>query len=133
MTSSKAVEGRVSDLDFVILYVKSAADSANFYADLFGKPPVQSAPTFAAFELESGVKFGLWSRDDVQPVTGDAAGGSEVCLLVADGQAVRATHEAWRKRGLKIAQQPTEMDFGPTFVALDPDGHRLRVFARRAA
>jgi hypothetical protein len=33
------------------------------------------------------------------------------------------------KRGLPIAQAPTAMDFGPTFVALDPDGHRLRVFA----
>jgi hypothetical protein len=30
---------------------------------------------------------------------------------------------------LKIAQAPTAMDFGMTFVALDPDGHRLRVFA----
>jgi hypothetical protein len=28
-----------------------------------------------------------------------------------------------------MAQTPTEMDFGTTFVALDPDGHRLRVFA----
>ncbi len=30
---------------------------------------------------------------------------------------------------LPIAQPPTAMDFGLTFVALDPDGHRLRVFA----
>jgi hypothetical protein len=27
---------------------------------------------------------------------------------------------------------PTKMDFGTTFVALDPDGHRLRVFAPAA-
>jgi hypothetical protein len=26
-------------------------------------------------------------------------------------------------------QPPTDMDFGRTFVALDPDGDRLRVFA----
>ena len=31
--------------------------------------------------------------------------------------------------GLPIVQKPTAMDFGHTFVALDPDGHRLRVFA----
>jgi len=30
---------------------------------------------------------------------------------------------------LPIAQPLTQMDFGYTFVALDPDGHRLRVFA----
>jgi hypothetical protein len=27
-----------------------------------------------------------------------------------------------------MAQAPTELDFGRTFVALDPDNHRLRVF-----
>jgi predicted enzyme related to lactoylglutathione lyase len=26
-------------------------------------------------------------------------------------------------------QQPTDIDFGRTFVGLDPDGHRLRVFS----
>ncbi len=31
-------------------------------------------------------------------------------------------------RGLTIAQAPSDMDFGRTFVALDPDGHRLRVY-----
>ena len=30
---------------------------------------------------------------------------------------------------LAIAQAPATLDFGHTFVALDPDGHRLRVFA----
>ena len=32
-------------------------------------------------------------------------------------------------RGLPIAQAPTDMDFGRTFVAFDLDGHRPRVFA----
>jgi len=31
-----------------------------------------------------------------------------------------------------VAQKPVDMDFGHTFVALDPDGHRLRVFAAAA-
>jgi predicted enzyme related to lactoylglutathione lyase len=48
---------------------------------------------------------------------------------VPDATAVEATHADWSKRGLTIAQPPTRMDFGHTFVALDPDGHRLRVFA----
>lgn len=34
----------------------------------------------------------------------------------------------WTGNGLVIAQQPTRMEFGYTFVALDPDGHRLRVY-----
>jgi predicted enzyme related to lactoylglutathione lyase len=41
---------------------------------------------------------------------------------------VDAVHADWAARGLAIAQPPTELDFGRTFVALDPDGHRLRVF-----
>jgi hypothetical protein len=28
---------------------------------------------------------------------------------------------------------PVQMDFGTTFVATDPDGHRLRVFVPAAA
>ena len=30
--------------------------------------------------------------------------------------------------GLKVIQEPTDMDFGFTFVVEDPDGHRLRPF-----
>jgi predicted enzyme related to lactoylglutathione lyase len=41
---------------------------------------------------------------------------------------VDKTHDAWKEKGLKILQPPTDMDFGRTFVALDPDRHRLRVF-----
>jgi hypothetical protein len=28
-----------------------------------------------------------------------------------------------------VLQRPVDLDFGRTFVVLDPDGHRLRVFA----
>ena len=58
---------------------------------------------------------------------------SEIAFAVADAAAVDATHADWRSRGYPIAQKPTAMDFGHTFVALDPDGHRLRVFAPAAA
>jgi len=34
---------------------------------------------------------------------------------------------------LDIIQEPVQMDFGYTFVATDPDGHRLRVFVPEAA
>jgi predicted enzyme related to lactoylglutathione lyase len=46
----------------------------------------------------------------------------------SDG-AVETTHAQWRESGVKIAQPPARMDFGYTFVGLDPDGHRVRVFA----
>jgi predicted enzyme related to lactoylglutathione lyase len=118
----------MSDPNFVILYVESPAASAAFYGDLLGKKPVESSPTFALFALDSGTMLGLWSRHTVEPAAAATGGGCEIGFSVADRDAVDAAHEDWRKRGLKILQSPTEMDFGRSFVAADPDGHRLRVF-----
>lgn len=117
------------DPNFVILYVNSPAKSAGFYADLLGLKPVESSPAFAMFALPSGLMLGLWARQDVAPAATVTGGGTEVCFKVAGDGAVDATHAEWRGRGLPIAQPPTAMDFGRTFVALDPDGHRLRVYA----
>jgi catechol 2,3-dioxygenase-like lactoylglutathione lyase family enzyme len=119
----------MSDPNFVILYVDSPPASASFYAGLLGKTPVESSPTFAMFALESGVMLGLWSRHSVEPAATVSAGSGEIAFTVADAEAVRTVHADWHKRGLPILQAPVDLDFGHTFVALDPDGHRLRVFA----
>jgi len=116
------------DPNFVILYVDNPSASAAFYADLLGKASVESSPTFAMFALDSGIMLGLWSRQTVEPAAASADGGGEIAFSVADRAAVDATHADWKERGLPILQSPTEMDFGRTFVAGDPDGHRLRVF-----
>ena len=117
------------NFSFVLLYVEDPLASAAFYADLLGHPPVEAAPTFSMVPLSEGVMLGLWLRKNVEPVAAGAAGASEVAFTVDDAAAVDATFVDWKRRGLKIAQEPTVMDFGQTFVALDPDGHRLRVFA----
>ncbi len=75
--------------------------------------------------------LGLWQHEAVEPRADNKAGDREVVFTVANAEALRVTHEAWKARGLKIAQAPTAMNFGNTFFALDPDGHRLRVLARR--
>lgn len=115
--------------DFILLYVDSPAASARFYADLIGSAPLEESPTFAMFALPSGIMLGLWSRHTVEPAATAAAGGSEIAMTVAEAAAVDALHADWQARGLSILQAPTDLDFGRTFVALDPDGHRLRVFA----
>jgi len=122
----------MTDPNFVILYVKDPSASAAFYADLLGRAPAEASPTFAMFALSSGVMLGLWSQDNVAPAVTAQPGGGELAIAVADADAVRAAHADWSRRKLKIAQAPTAMDFGFTFVALDPDGHRLRVFAPAA-
>jgi catechol 2,3-dioxygenase-like lactoylglutathione lyase family enzyme len=117
----------------VILYVKDASASAAFYTDIIGRPPVEASANFAMFVLSSGVKLGLWSRDEVAPAVTAPPGGAELAITLGDAEAVRAAHVDWRRRGLAVAQEPTAMDFGYTCVALDPDGHRLRLFAPSAA
>lgn len=123
----------VSDPNFILLYVRSPEASAAFYQRLLGKPPVEASPGFAMFGLASGVMLGLWAAADVQPTATAAVGGSEIAFAVDGREAVQARHDAWRALGLTVVQPPTDMDFGHTFTALDPDGHRLRVFAPSAA
>lgn len=117
------------DFAFVLLYVANPPKSAEFYAALLGRPPVETSPTFAMLPLRDGVMLGLWSRNTVEPAPASSGQDGEVAFTVADAAAVRSVHGEWSRRGLPIAQAPTAMDFGTTFVALDPDGHRLRVFA----
>lgn len=123
----------MSDPNFIVLYVDQPAKSQAFYTALLGRPPVESSPNFAMYALASGVMLGLWARHDVKPSAPGGAGSVELGFPVADAEAVRRTHTEWSGRGLKIAQGPVQMDFGWTFCALDPDGHRLRVFAPAAA
>ncbi|HJV47689.1 MAG TPA: VOC family protein [Geothrix sp.] len=118
--------------NFVIFYVDQPLRSAAFYGDLLGSAPVESGPTFAMFVLPSGLKLGLWSRHTVEPafeaVKGGSGGGAELVFTVDSREAVKAAHAAWKAKGLPILQAPVAMDFGYTFVAQDPDGHRLRVY-----
>jgi hypothetical protein len=78
------------------------------------------------------LNLGLWAAQDAQPKPKAAGGGAELALAVPDKSAVSKLHSEWEKRGVAIAQAPVEMDFGFTFTATDPDGHRLRVMALNA-
>src|SRR5262249_28207285 len=122
----------MSNFSFVLLYVDNPPASASFYADLLDTKPVETSPTFAMLPLKADVMLGLWSRRTVEPIP-SAPGGGAIDYTVAGAAALETTHADWKQRGLPIAQAPTAMYFGHTFVALDPDGHRLRVFAPAAA
>ncbi|QTF08548.1 hypothetical protein HC231_12010 [Brenneria izadpanahii] len=115
--------------DMIILYVDSPAGSADFYAALLNKPPLEASPTFAMFALDTGLMLGLWSKHTVAPASSAAGGGGELAFSVASDNEVDTLYASWRRRGLDMIQPPTKLNFGYTFVAADPDGHRLRVFA----
>ncbi len=114
--------------NFTLAYVADPLRSAALYARIFGVEAVERASTFSLFVLPNGNKLGFWLKDDVQPLA-TPAGGIEMCLTEPDDDAVWARAEAFTDLGLKMLQEPTRMDFGFTFTAADPDGHRIRVFA----
>lgn len=120
---------------YTILYVADVPKSAAFYRELFGKEPVEDHPTFAMFLLENGSAWGLWTRTDVLPAADVPGGGAEYLLAVESREALDSLAAAWKARGITVIQEPTDLDFGYTFTALDPDGHRLRptVFAAHTA
>lgn len=119
----------MTDFSFLLLHVENHAASATFYSDLLGIPVLDQKADFAMLPLRDGVMLGLWARDAVEPHSAGTTGAFEVAFSVADAATVAAMHADWQGRGLMILQAPTRMSFGSTFVAADPDGHRLRVFA----
>jgi catechol 2,3-dioxygenase-like lactoylglutathione lyase family enzyme len=126
-------ESSVATPNFVLLYVENPAASAAFYQRLLGRPALESSPTFAMFALHEGTMLGLWWRHTAEPAPTGTGGGGEIGFTVESEEAVRALHAEWTAKGLPVLQPPTRMDFGFTFVAADPDGHRLRVFVPAGA
>ena len=118
---------------FVILYVENPSHSATFYQQLFAVAPVEASPGFAMFVLNSGLRLGLWHRQHIVPAaTLDAAmpaGGScELVFQLADSAALQMAFQQCQQAQLPVALAPVQLDFGETFVVLDPDQHRLRFY-----
>lgn len=114
-------------LDYILLAVDNPLRSAELYDRVLGTAPVDRAPTFVLYILPNGMKVGLWSKSEMQPPP-TPAGGVEISFTFTDKDELRAAFRDWTALGLRPLQAPTEMDFGFTCVAVDPDGHRLRSF-----
>lgn len=112
-------------LGFVLLFVENPQKSGCFYKEIFEMQPIEESPTFVMFALKNGVMLGLWSKHTAEPRVAAPAGALEICFPTDD---VDALYEEWGKKQVTVAQKPTEMDFGRTFVILDPDGHRIRAY-----
>ncbi|WP_256643294.1 VOC family protein [Stenotrophomonas sp. 9(2022)] len=114
----------------LLQYVRDVAASATFYSGILGTPPVEQSPGFALFLLGDGAALGLWQRDGVLPQVTAEAGAAELAMVAASPAEVQQLHDAWRALGVQITQAPVTLEFGHTFVGVDPDGHRLRVYSR---
>lgn len=117
------------NFNFVLLHVADPVASVSFYSDLLEKPVIQSEPGFAMLPLSEAVLLGLWLASDADPSGIGKPGASEISFDVADLPALTKLHADWANRGLPILVEPVEKPFGHTFVAADPDGHRIRVVA----
>ena len=113
---------------FTILYVSNVRQSAQFYTDRLGLPVLEESPGFAMLALPGGAMLGLWIKGGVAPEPSGGPGASELAFTMDDVAALQATHDDWAAKGVLILNPPTVMDFGQNFTAVDPDGHRLRMF-----
>jgi hypothetical protein len=113
--------------NLVLIYVNDPLASAHFYEQLFEKKPVAAFPTYVAFTFENGFSVGLWSTKAKNFLSGGEGHRSELAFMVTDEGEVRKLRERWGSLGVKVEQDLHEAVFGLTFVALDPDGHRIRV------
>lgn len=102
-------------------------ESATFYEKIFKTTPVASFPTYVAFSFANGFTFSLWSTQANNFVSGGQGHRSELAFMVPNDDQVRTLRNDWKELGVQIEQDLHEAVFGLTFVALDPDGHRIRV------
>ena len=110
----------------VVLYVDNLAISSKFYQDLLGIKPEEASPTFHSFTLSNGMGLGLKAKHAVEPPV-DKNGGGELAFTLDNNKKVDALFAGWQEKDINIALPPTIVPYGYTFVALDPDGNRLRV------
>lgn len=113
--------------NLLLFYVEDPLKSAEFYEKIFSIKPVASFPSYVAFTFDNGFTFSLWSTEAKDFVSGGTGNRSELSFMVQDESEVTKLHNEWKKLGVEIEQELHEAVFGLTFVALDPDGHRIRV------
>lgn len=113
--------------NLLLFYVENPLNSAEFYEMIFRLKPVALFPTYAAFTFDNGLTFSLWSVHAKDFLSGGIGHRAELSFMVADEDTVQDLRARWGSLGVEIEQDLHEAVFGLTFVALDPDGHRIRV------
>ncbi|KZK87030.1 Glyoxalase-like domain protein [Pseudovibrio sp. Ad13] len=113
----------------VILYVEDVEKSTKFYTDVLQSSPIERFQEFSLFSLGDDVTLGLQSAQGIDPKPQPSFGGFELSLSDVSREEVDQVYSLWKEKGISIVLEPTDLDFGYTFVATDPDGHRLRVCA----
>ena len=114
----------------VVLYVDNLLVSSAFYQDLLGIKPEEDSPTFHSFKLSNGMGLGLKAKHSIEPPANENGSGELAFTLDNNGE-VDELFVEWQGMEISMAQSPTVVPYGYTFLALDPDGNRLRVVSLR--
>ena len=117
------------DQILMVLYVHDVAESARFYSALLDGKPSHLSENYAQFELRPGVGLSLWRTGDVVPACEGTGCRTELDFVVEDAQQVERYYQRLSTLDVTILQGPTQLDFGSSLLACDPDGHRLRIIA----
>ncbi|MCX5513611.1 glyoxalase [Kaistia algarum] len=117
----------MANLNLIVLYVEDPAVSTAFYEKLLGAAPLVTSPNFHAFPMAGNGMLGLWRKSHVKPEPVGSGAANEIGIMLSDADAITACYQSWVAAGIDIEQELATLDFGPTFVARDPDGHRIRV------
>ncbi|MBY0377315.1 MAG: hypothetical protein K2Q33_01965 [Gammaproteobacteria bacterium] len=110
----------------VVLYVDNLLVSSAFYQDLLGIKPEEASPTFHSFKLSNGMGLGLKAKHSIEPPANENGSG-ELAFTLDNNREVDELFVEWQGKKISMAQSPTVVPYGYTFLALDPDGNRLRV------
>ncbi|MGL4214407.1 MAG: VOC family protein [Morganella morganii] len=113
----------------IILYVSDVEKSTRFYTRLLNAEPVEQYSEFSVFALSDDMILGLQAKSGIDPAPQPHIGGTEICMSDISNREVDVIFRKWSELGVEIIMKPAMLDFGYTFVATDPDGHRLRVCA----
>lgn len=116
----------------VVFYVEDIEASKSFYAKVFDAKSNVLSPTFVFIPLLSNLSLGLKQLDQTVPPANKSGGGTELSLIVENETELNQLYQEWKSKEVRFSQQPTELVFGKTFVAQDPDEHRIRVFAPKS-
>ncbi|EQC45197.1 glyoxalase-like domain protein [Bacteriovorax sp. BSW11_IV] len=114
-------------LNLITIYVSDVKKSTEFYKKIFEIEPSFCVPTYVSFAMNNGLSFSLWSNKAKDFLSEGEGSRFELSIMVSDESSVLDLYEKWQGLGVVIEQEFHKAVFGPTFVALDLDGHRVRV------
>jgi predicted enzyme related to lactoylglutathione lyase len=109
-----------------LIYVSNIEHSKAFYEKLFKTKAQFTSSRYVAFSVGNDALFALWTGGTPPDVA--VPRYSEIGIMLPNNDAVDALFEVWRKNPeIQFLKEPYTEVFGRTFLALDPDGHMIRV------